>query len=348
MKLHTSMFWGTLAIHSAQLFLPWGWKPSALAESNPPTNSCETLSLNQPPPELTDFLPQLEGALFAADYPQLQSMLHPSLILDELESSAIFKEMNSSYEIKGKKLIRNSAYKLGLRSDSQTVRCKDHQVKGVVGPDTQWAIEYSTTANSEQARLFFLIAPVPPALQKKSKHTVGLVHINTQNWTFKSQTPTSLLKKATHWQNLDAPLAAWAYLEAATRIVESNPYFLKLDLAETIKSMQQLKEKADALTQPFKGRAIAKTELKIEDFTVVFKDSGPQIGVKLRARSALSVNEQIEQCRTMATELAPLFKDIRQEFQGIECLLYGGSEDLMGPPQAGSIFQNISEALKKP
>ncbi len=310
--------------------------------------TCERLSLNQAKGDLENTISDLEKSLKTSDTALFLSLLHPSIILKEEEKESIFKQMMESYELRGKTLQRNRLLKLAFGKDTgRTVRCRDAVLKGVAGPTEQWALELSTVVSGEQARLFFLFAPVPQPLRKKSKHPIAITHINTQKWTFLQKTPEAWAKEAKKWSNLEEPVAAWVLGETALKLAQANPYHVRDIPSLDALAHETTTQKAQALFEQFIGKKIAGTEFTLISFTSVFKEDGPQLGVKLEMKQEVAVNDQIEQCRKVAVELAPLFKGMRRKLRGVECLMYYEKEPKEKQPHSGSVFQDISEALQE-
>lgn len=294
---------------------------------------------------IISILNTLESAIKSDDASVFNALIHPSVILPPGEKSMIFRQMMKDYDLKGKTLQRNSLFQLKLTESQRTVFCKDFKVTGVVGPTDQWAAEYSTISGKEQSRLFFLLARVPQALSQKNPNTFAIAHVHTQNWTFAQKTPETWFKDAARWSTLGAPLAAWAFGEAARRIVEANPYFVNTTFDPKLAAHRDVAEQFEALTQPFKGKKVTGTDFTIHSFAMVYKNQTPQIGVKLILAKETAVNDLIKQCSAVAVQVAPLFKDIRARFPGIECLPYYPRENPARAPALGTVYQDLDEAL---
>jgi hypothetical protein len=329
-------------------------QPSPANDPQQPSAQCVIHSLNLPLNEGSDpdnaavhkVLKLIEDALKKNEAEAFDALIHPSVLLPPGEKSLIFSQIIKDYDLKGKNLQRNALFQLKLTGSERTVYCKDYKVTGVVGPTDQWAVEYSTTAGNEQARIFFLLARVPQALSKKSAHPFALAHVNTQNWNFANKTPETWFKEAAKWRTLGAPLAAWAFGEAGRRIVEANPYFFNTTFGPELSAHQQVTEEFEALTHPFKGQKIAGTDFTIHGFTMVYKEDAPLVGIKLILDKETAVNDLIKQCSAAAVHVAPLFKDIRARFPGIECLPYYPRENPAGAPELGTLYQDFAQALK--
>jgi hypothetical protein len=336
--------------------LPEG--PETEGQKAPSANRCTALSITTPQSAKTDIgamLSRFETAIASADSHAFLGLLHPAIIKEPSEKRAIFQTMIEGYDLKGKTLQRRFLYELSLGGPSQKVRCLQHEVTAVVGPVDQWATEYSFTNNGEQARLFLLIGRIPKSLQRKVTSTgaqapadVGIVHIHTQNWSFSRQTPESLFNAMRKWQVLSEPVAAWAFGTAARRIVRSNGYLFDTGFEASLADHDRLQPEFESKTSEHLNKPVPGSDLTIRDFTAVFRETELALGVKvtLEGSKELSVNEQIEQCRTLTRHLLPLVAGAHKAIPGIECMVYQQNEPRDGPPFGGTIFTAFKDAMK--
>jgi hypothetical protein len=309
---------------------------------------------------IAQFLGKLEQTLESGNTNNFLRLLHPAIIKDEEEKRAIFANTLDSYEIKGKKLQRSYLYELEINSSKPVTDCRNHTVTAVVGPKRQFAIEYAFTNAGEQARIFFLIGTVPKALQRqKSKadgtkssepteqgSELGIVHIHTQNWSFGGLTPETLFTESRKWALLDEPIAAWTYATAAKRIVQSNGYFFDKRYSQNLDEYSRIDTKFGETVSELRNKLEPGTKMTIKDFTTVFKEKRPEVGVKVEASEELPVNDQISQCTTIARNLATRFVGARKVLTGIECMIYRKGEPLEVLPGYGTIFISFTDALK--
>lgn len=308
-------------------------------------NSCEILSISQQGAMLKTFLEQLENSIRTNNMAGFYELLHPAVIRTEEEKTAEFNNMMSSYELRGKNLQRNFIYQLEFARTPHEVSCGKHRINGVSGPTKQWAIEYSTVTNREQVRISFLFAQVPQALAAKTKHPIGIVYLNTRNWSFGGKTPGTLFEEARKWSLLNEPLASWTYGTAAKRIALSNAYFFDTSFQKNLDELEKVEEKKNNLVKDYLEKAVDKTNLRIKEFTVVFKETKPEVGIKAAVDKEIPVNDQIKQCKELTKMVAPLFVGARNALDGIECMIYKIDDPIAQIPRYGSIFTRFTEAL---
>lgn len=339
-------------------------RPAAALPQN--ANTCQMLSITNPSTgssatskvDISSFLEKLENALTSGESKSFVNLLHPAIIKSEEEKHAIFATTLDSYEIKGKKLQRSYLYELKINESKPTTDCRNHIVTAVVGPKQQWAMEYAFTNAGEQARIFFLIGTVPPALSKLRKEEkkeddkasdadqLGIVHIHTQNWSFGSLTPETLFAESRKWALLDDPVAAWAFATAAKRIVQSNGYFFDKRYAQNIADYPRIDTKFNDSMADLRNKLEPETKMTVKEFTTVFKEKRPEIGVKVEASEELAVNDQINQCKLITRNLAPRFAGSRKSLTGLECMMYRKGQSLEQLPGYGTMFISFKDALK--
>jgi hypothetical protein len=309
---------------------------------------------------IAQFLEKLEQTLESGNTNNFLKLLHPAIIKNEEEKRAIFANTLDSYEIKSKKLQRAYLYDLEINSSKPVTDCRNHIVTAVVGPKRQFAIEYAFTNAGEQARIFFLIGTVPKALQRQKikadgtkqgeptaqESELGIVHIHTQNWSFGGLTPETLIAESRKWALLDETIAAWAYATAAKRIVQSNGYFFDKRYSQNVGDYSALDTKFTTSMADLRNRLEPGTKMTIKDFTTVFKEKRPEVGVKVEASEELAVNDQIAQCTQITRNLATRFVGARKVLTGIECMIYRKGEPLEVLPGYGTIFISFNDALK--
>lgn len=334
---------------------------SATTLSKPlPENVCRGLSLNAPSDvsgelkALYEAISDFEKAFEKNDTSKFRTLVHPALSR-ERDKPDVFTGTVHDFGLEKAKLVRNAVYELHFPRDRalKTVACKGGELRGVVGPERQYAVMHSFAGGNEHIRVFTIYSPVQEGLKTRqgaTKRDLGLVMLSAQVWTHGKQSPEVLLSESRKWSLLNEPIAAWALAEASVRIMAANPYFVPEHLPEAERIATASKARLPNLN-PFREKvARSGTGWHFESLAVIFQQDGVEIGAKFRMKGEEAVDAQIEKCKTLGIMFGREFPSLTKRFNGYECMPYGEKEDLDAPPAAGTQFhawRNLAQQQKE-
>jgi hypothetical protein len=326
---------------------PQGAELSA-ASSNLAT--CRSLSLFESAttsPELKPLytaIADLERAFEKNDSGLFSELVHPALSR-EAKAKDVFPGTVHDFGLEKAKLVRNAMYAAEFPQSLTTniAECPQGELRGVVGPSSQFAVMHSFAGGNEQIRVFSIFAPIPASFapkMKNAKRTHGIVMLFAQTWTHGKKAPSVLLQEARKWSVLNEPVTAWVMAEASLRLLAANPYFTPTELSEAKRVALQTKDKLPAFTNLKERIHDAGTGWNFEELAVIFQSSALEVGAKFRMKEEETVNGQLEKCKKLGTVLASEFPGLTKAFSGFECMPYAKEEGLGEPPGAGTQFHS--------
>lgn len=300
-----------------------------------PNQKSETINSNP----IFALLEKFEAAFANNDSEVFADLVSASLQKKKDEMKQIFDGTVLEFDLQKTRLQRNSIWEINVGdspSPGRTIRCGDTELQPVYGPTRQTVVSYSAFTSAQQTRLLVIFAKTALDLQKTAGQ--GLVLLQVQRWTYDGRSPEKLLAEGLQRSAAGDFILGHLLSDAAAKVLESNPYLIS-------PLHKQAREQTNRLAIEATPRQALKLKLlhsepswSPEMFVPIFKDGSLALGIKVRMKNDISLNEQTEKCTAMSRKLVDRDSSWRKSFSGIECMPYQAAEKLSSAPKGGSQY----------